>query len=170
MTDRFNAMIDQKKEIADPASGARQFLTFTVEREEYGVDIMCVREIKGWTDTTTLPNSPEAMRGVMNLRGIVIPIFDLRSWFGLGPTEVHGKSVVIIIAVAERTIGILVDAVSDILNAGGDQIKPPPSSKQSAKDQCVSGIITLENRMVVVLDAERLFEEEKLTQISPEAA
>jgi len=99
-----------------------QFLTFTVNAEEYGVDIMTVREIKGWTEITHLPNSPEYMRGVMNLRGLIIPIFDLRARFKRELTEASVKHVVIILAVRERNIGILVDTVSDILTVNEGDI------------------------------------------------
>ena len=144
---------------------SRQFLTFTIGAEEYGVDIMTVREIKGWTETTRLPNTPEFMRGVMNLRGLIIPIFDLRTRFHLGQTDATPKHVVIILALGERNIGILVDAVSDILDASADAIKPAPTqdNEKSEKEmQCVSGLISHQDRMVVLLDVEKLFDVRQL--------
>ncbi len=143
---------------------ARQFLTFTVEREEYGVDIMTVREIKGWTETTRLPNAPDFLRGVMNLRGLIIPIFDLRKRFNMGLTEATPKHVIIILAVGARNIGILVDTVSDILDVSSDQIKPPPTTSLDTQVDAdyINGLISLESRMVVLLNVEHLFDEKHI--------
>jgi purine-binding chemotaxis protein CheW len=139
---------------------ACQFLTFTIGAEEYGVDIMAVREIKGWTETTRLPGTPDFMRGVINLRGLIIPIFDLRTRFHLGHTEATGKHVVIVLAVGDRNIGILVDAVSDILDTDTAAIKEPPvrEGATEAEAQSVSGLISHNDRMVVLLDVEKLFD------------
>lgn len=142
----------------------QQFLTFTVHQEEYGVDIMTVREIKGWSETTRLPNSPDFMRGVMNLRGLIVPIFDLRTRFSFGLTETTTKHVVIILAVGERNIGILVDTVSDILEVKQEQIKPAPAGKTQVDSAFISGLISINDRMVVLLDVERLFDTRQLLQ------
>lgn len=139
-----------------------QFLTFTVANAEYGVDIMSVREIKGWAEITRLPNRPEYMRGVMNLRGVIIPIFDLRCRFGLGITEANEKNVVIILAVEERIVGILVDTVSDIIHIAQAEIKPAPRNEDlSGHGHYVSGLIPLESRMVVLLQIADLFRPEE---------
>jgi purine-binding chemotaxis protein CheW len=158
MADSFDKTRDGEKEVAANKGAAQQFLTFTVAQEEYGVDIMIVREIKGWTETTRLPNSAEFMRGVMNLRGLIIPIFDLRSRFHQGQTEATPKHVVIILAVGERNIGILVDTVSDILDVSADQIKPPPTADTLVDAAFISGLISLDNRMVVLLNVDHLFD------------
>ncbi|MFW0777074.1 MAG: chemotaxis protein CheW [Rickettsiales bacterium] len=130
-----------------------QFLTFTLGKEEYGVDIMMVREVKGWSETTRLPNTPDYIRGVLNLRGIIIPIFDLRARFGGGLTEATEKNVVIILAVGERTIGILADTVSDILTVPTGDIKTSPDTNATdIDDKFVNGLIAVEERMVVLLD------------------
>ena len=152
MSDNF----DKTRE-GDNGGEQRQFLTFTVGGEEYGVDIMTVREIKGWTETTRLPNSAESMRGVMNLRGLIIPIFDLRARFKHELTEANAKHVVIILAVGERNIGILVDAVSDILTVSDFDIKPTPETDTNNNTDFISGLISLENRMVVLLSVGKLF-------------
>jgi purine-binding chemotaxis protein CheW len=141
----------------DTSDTTQQFLTFTVDGEEYGVDIMTVREIKGWSEITRLPNSPDHMRGVMNLRGLIIPIFDLRARFLGGVTDASTKHVVIILTVEARTIGVLVDTVSDILDVNADQIKPPPAAESDTHNRFITGLISLEDRMVVVLSAEHLF-------------
>jgi purine-binding chemotaxis protein CheW len=170
MTDNFDKIREKEKDAAVEKEAACQFLTFTVAEEEYGVDIMIVREIKGWTETTRLPNSPESMRGVMNLRGLIIPIFDLRSRFNGGQTQATPKHVVIILAVGERNIGILVDTVSDILDAGPEQIKPAPAGDTQADAAFISGLISLEERMVVLLDVEHLFDLRHLEKAIEHAA
>lgn len=139
-----------------------QFLTFTVGKEEYGVDIMKVREIKAWSDATRLPNSPEYMRGVMNLRGLIIPIFDLRCRFNMGKTDATEKNVIIIIAVGKRIIGILVDTVSDILTTDSESIKPAPKM-ETVDDEFLNGLISIEDRMVALLDVDYLFNEDELS-------
>lgn len=149
-----------------------QFLTFTIGKEEYGVDIMKVREVKGWSATTRLPNTPEYMRGVLNLRGIVIPIFDLRARFGGGITEATEKNVIIILAVGERIAGILVDAVSDIITVQSGDIKPAPRTDNVLEDAFVSGLIALDQKMVALLEMEPLFDQEliKKAKAAAEAA
>ena len=152
------------EDIAELANGAvsgstEQFLTFTIGEEEYGVDIMTVREVKGWSETTRLPNTPDYMRGVLNLRGVVIPIFDLRMRFGGERTQQTEKHVIVILAVGERIAGILVDAVSDILTVNSSDIKESPSTDTTGLDErFVHGLIAVEERMVVLLDMEKLFD------------
>ena len=135
-----------------------KFLTFRVDKEIYGVDLLSIREIKGWTETTRLPNSPEFMKGVINLRGAVIPIFDLKGRFDMGVTQASEKHVVIIIAVGERLIGILVDAVSDIIEVYESDIKQAPQMEMKLDDKFVNGLISVEDKMVVVLDIDSLFD------------
>ena len=170
MADNFDKTRESAKDAAAHKGEPQQFLTFNVSGDEYGVDIMTVREIKGWTETTRLPNSPEFMRGVMNLRGLIIPIFDLRARFSKKLTEANAKHVVIILAVGERNIGILVDAVSDILTANDGDIKPTPELETPANTDFISGLISLENRMVVLLRVEHLFGETSLPATAESAA
>lgn len=155
MSDIFDQSRDSAKAIVGKGA-TQQFLTFTVGAEEYGVDIMTVREIKGWTDTTRLPNTPEYMRGVMNLRGLIIPIFDLRARFTGTLTEATPKHVAIVLAAGERTVSILADTVSDILTVGSEEIKPSPEVDTTVDQRYVCGLIAVENRMVVVLDIQKL--------------
>ncbi len=155
----------ENQEIAEARGESVQFLTFKVEDSEYGVDIMRVMEIRSWSETTRIPNSPEYMRGVINLRGSVIPIFDLRNRFSQGITEAHEKNVVIVIAVGERTIGILVDAVSDILTVHEGDIKQAPSSSVTGiRDEYVNGLISVGEKMVIVLDVDYLFDNKVLEE------
>ncbi len=135
-----------------------QYVTFTVGDEEYGIKILSVREIRGWTPESRLPNLPDFVRGVVNLRGVIIPIFDLRARFGGGATEVTKRHVVVVIQIGERTRGILVDAISDIVTVSRDQIQPPPDVETGMINaQYLSGLYTGADRMVTILNVERLF-------------
>lgn len=154
------------EESSDATGGlSKQFLTFTIGEEEYGVDIMTVREVKGWSETTRLPNTPEYMRGVLNLRGVVIPIFDLRMRFGGETTQATDKHVVVILAVGARIAGVLVDTVSDILTVSQHEIKDAPSTDTGLNEQFVEGLIAVEERMVVLLDMEKLFDATLIDQV-----
>lgn len=152
------AVGQQRAENVEFDSHEEQYVTFTVGDEEYGVNILAVREIRGWTQESRLPNLPAYVRGVINLRGIIIPIFDLRARFGGGPTQVTPRHVVVVIQVGERTRGILVDAISDILAIDHSAIKPPPDMETGLVDaEYLSGLYTADNRMVTLLSVERLF-------------
>jgi len=139
-----------------------QFVSFKVDDSEYGIDIMAVREIQGWVKVTTLPNTPEYVRGVLNLRGTIVPIFDLRCRFGNGRTDATTLHVVIIVAVGERTMGLLVDAVSDILTINTEEILPVPEIEARGDQRFLTGLITVQERMVAILEIERLFDIEDL--------
>lgn len=135
-----------------------QYVTFTVGEEEYGVNILAVREIRGWTPESRLPNLPDYVRGVINLRGIIIPIFDLRARFGGGATQVTKRHVVVVLQVGARTRGILVDAISDILAVAHGEIKPPPDLDSGLVDSdFVSGLYANGDRMVTLLNVDLLF-------------
>ncbi|RED54074.1 purine-binding chemotaxis protein CheW [Aestuariispira insulae] len=149
-------------EPTDLSGEMAQFVTFTIGKEEYGVDIMAVREIKGWSDTTQLPNTPEYMRGVLNLRGLIVPIFDLRCRFSGRFTEVTPLHVIIIVAVGDRMIGILVDTVSDILSITSSEIRAVPKMDRRIDDQYLTGLVNVKDRMVALLDVERLFRSQEL--------
>ena len=122
----------------------RQFISFTIGDEEYGVDIMAIREIKGWVASTELPNTPEYMRGVINLRGAIVPIFDLRSRFGGGRTQASARHVIIVVSVHERVIGLLVDAVADIITVATSDIQPVPEMDQHGHIGFLTGLVTVE--------------------------
>ncbi len=144
------------------ASGAsKQFITFTLDGLEYGIDIMVVREIKGWTNTTMIPNAPAHVRGVINLRGIVVPIFDLRARFGMGLTVPTGMHVVIIVAAEKRTVGLLVDAVPDIIGVDPKAIRPVPEMGIASESQFLEGLVAIDDRMVTLVSLSGLFESEK---------
>ncbi|WP_269586086.1 chemotaxis protein CheW [Roseibium sp. Sym1] len=154
-----NPLQDEVSREASPVESRniQQFISFKVGDEEFAIDIMAVREIKGWTATAPLPNQPEYNLGVLNLRGTIVPTFDLRCRFGMGRTKTTPYHVVIIASVQERTIGLLVDAVSDILTVNEDQIRPVPDMERITAAEFLSGIITVEESMVVLLSLEKLF-------------
>jgi len=135
-----------------------QYVSFTVAGGYYGIEITRVREIKGWSEPTSLPNAPNAMRGVLNLRGVVVPVFDLRCRFGRGNTEVSDSHVVIIVSLGDRLIGILVDAVSDILTLGPKDIMQVPKTENDINQDFISGLVSQGDRMVTLLRLDRLFE------------
>ena len=135
----------------------QQFITFTLGAEEYGIDIMVVREIKGWTDTTMIPNAPAHVRGVINLRGVIVPIFDLRARFGAGLTVPTSMHVVIIVAAGTRTVGLLVDTVSDIISVDPKAIRPIPEMGLPTEDQFLEGLVAMEDRMVTLVSLAGLF-------------
>lgn len=142
---------------ADSLEKNRQFITFTLGDEEYGIDIMVVREIKGWSPTTAIPNSPAHVRGVMNLRGIIVPIFDLRARFGMGLTDPSKMHVVVIVSTGIKTIGILVDAVSDIISIAPKEVRPVPEMGLKNDDKCLDGLVAIEDRMVTLVSLDGLF-------------
>lgn len=139
-------------------SGQRQFISFTIGSEEYGVEIIAIREIKGWTATTALPDTPVYLRGVMDLRGAIIPIIDLRARFGGGLTEVSSRHVIIVVAVESREIGILVDAVADIITVPVSDIQPIPELDHAHRAELLAGIVAVDGRMVALLDLVRLLD------------
>ncbi|MBP2303506.1 purine-binding chemotaxis protein CheW [Azospirillum picis] len=141
-----------------------QFVAFKVNGHDFAVDIMAVQEIKAWSDVSSLPNMPPYVRGVLNLRGNIVPIFDLRCRFGQGLTEATRLHVVIILLVQGRTIGILVDAVSDILKASSDLLRDLPE-QGDGRDGCVCGLLTAGDRMIALLDPARLINQ-SLTAIA----
>ncbi|HTZ37215.1 MAG TPA: chemotaxis protein CheW [Stellaceae bacterium] len=154
--------------LAAPAADAgavQQYVTFTIGAEEYGVDIMAVREIKAWTATTALPNSPDYVRGVVNLRGHIIPIYDLRCRFDQGLTEPTPTHVILIVTIADRVVGILADTVSDILSIRTEDIRPVPMMDRNVDAEFLSGLVSVQDRMVALLTLDRLFNT-KLTPTS----
>jgi purine-binding chemotaxis protein CheW len=135
-----------------------QYITFRSGEQEFGADIMAVREIRGWTQTTSLPHAPSYVCGVINLRGVVLPVVDLSARLGRAMTETSSKHVIIVVKAAERTIGILVDAVCDILTVSPGEIQPTPELARDEQATFVEGIAILDTRMVTVLNIVRLAE------------
>ena len=153
------AMAIQSHQEADAGSFA-QFLTFVCAGEEYGVAILCVQEIKGWDGVTRVPYSPNYLLGVMNLRGVIVPVIDLRTRFGLPARAPDSSSVVIVVRVhtdnGEKTAGIVVDAVSEVYSVAPDNIKPTPELGATADRACVQNLASIDEKMVMLLDIDRL--------------
>jgi purine-binding chemotaxis protein CheW len=144
------------------ASGARaaptqiQSISFAIGDDQYGVDIMAVREIKGWSEITHLPRQPDYVRGVLNLRGVIVPIIDLRCRFGQGLTEATPLHVVIIVQIAARQVGLLADRVLDIVSFEPSQVQPVPKVAKSSRADFLSGLVTIENVMLALIDLPNL--------------
>jgi purine-binding chemotaxis protein CheW len=133
-----------------------EFLTFTLGKEEYGIEILKVQEIRGYDAVTTLANTPEFIKGVINLRGIIVPIVDMRLKFHLGSAEYNQFTVVIILNVANRVVGMVVDGVSDVITLNPEQIKPAPEFGSAIDTKYVMGLGTVDQRMLILVDIEKL--------------
>ena len=137
-----------------------QQLTFSLADEEYGIDILAVREIRGWSRVTRIPQAPAYLLGVLNLRGAIVPIMDLRLRFGLERENYGDNTVVIVVAIAERLFGIVVDAVSDVVDIDPAAIKPVPDMGAVVDTRYLKGLATHVERMVMLLDVEKLMRPE----------
>ncbi len=155
----------------DMESDGDQYLTFMLAGEEYGVDILRVQEIKGWDSVTPIPNTPEYIRGVINLRGTIVPIIDLRRRFNLEVVEYGPVTVVIVLRVEDpvsgksRVMGLVVDAVSDVYNVPEEAIKAAPDFGSVVDVDFVQGLATLENTMVIILNIDRLLNTEEMSVV-----
>lgn len=149
-----------------------QYLTFLMSNEEYGVDILRVQEIRGWDSATSIPNTPKYIKGVINLRGTIVPIVDLRERFGLARPEYGATTVVIVLKVisdeSERIMGIVVDAVSDVHNVGPRDMRPPPDFGNVVSIDFVKGLATVNEKMIIVLDIDRLLNTGHSSNVSDE--
>src|ERR1700761_3452484 len=146
-----------------------EFISFAIGDEQYGVDIMAVREIKGWSGVTQLPNQPEYMRGVLNLRGVMVPIVDLRCRFGQGLTEATPVHVVIVVQVDNKTVGLLADRVLDIISVEAAQIQPVPQVSRGLRADFLSGLVTVDETMIALIDLDRLLSDQTDAVTAPAA-
>jgi purine-binding chemotaxis protein CheW len=133
-----------------------QLISFAIGDEQYGVDIMAVREIKGWSQITHLPRQPDYMRGVLNLRGVMVPIIDLRCRFGQGMTEATPLHIVIVVQIGTRHVGMLADRVLDIVSFNASQIQPVPRVAETTRADFLSGLVTIESGMIALIDLSHL--------------
>jgi purine-binding chemotaxis protein CheW len=133
-----------------------QVISFAIDDDQYGVDIMAVREIKGWSNVTHLPKQPEYVRGVLNLRGVMVPIIDLRCRFGQGITESTPMHIVIIVQVDERQVGLLADRVLDIVSFEAGKIQSVPRIASNSRVSFLTGLVTIEHAMIALLDLQNL--------------
>ena len=132
-----------------------EFLAFRLGDEEYAIDISNVQEIKGYSAITTIPNAPAYVRGVMNLRGTMIPVVDLRARFGMPVKDYTKFTVIIIVTIADRIYGLVVDAVSDVLNLAGADLEPPPELGDALDTSFMTGIARNGDRLITVLQVDR---------------
>lgn len=146
---------------ASPAAAAarRELISFRIGHQEFCVDIMSVREIRGWTPATPLPRTPAFMKGVINLRGAVLPIIDLGARLGLSTSEPTARHVIMVVSVGDRTVGLLVDAVSDIIDLTDDLVQPTPDVASDQVKSFVMGIFAVDGRMISVIELDRLLPE-----------
>ncbi len=139
------------------ARASNEYLTFTLGKEEYGIEILKVQEIRCYEAVTRIANSPEFIKGVVNLRGIIVPIVDMRIKFNLGAASYDQFTVVIILNVAGRVVGMVVDGVSDVIQLAAEQIRPAPDFSAATFDtQYITGLGTLDERMLILVDIEKL--------------
>lgn len=151
-------------------SSQREFLAFTLGAEEYGIDIHKVQEIRGYEAVTRIANAPEFIKGVTNLRGIIVPIVDMRIKFNLGTPTYDQFTVVIILNIAGRVVGIVVDSVSDVINLTAEQTKPAPDMGSTFNAEYLIGLGTLEERMLILIDIDKLMSSAEMGLIEKMAA
>ena len=136
-----------------------ELLTFTLSEQEYSLDIMCVREIRGWTKTTPLPHAPKYMKGVINLRGTVLPVMDLAQRLGLPQRDHSDRNVIIVVKQKDAMTGLLVDAVSDIIAISDSDVQPPPNIATGADADIIKGLTVREERMIRILDLQNIVDQ-----------
>lgn len=146
---------DREKVFAT-GSRPREYLTFKLGDEEYGIDILKVQEIRGYEQPTRIANTPSFIKGVVNLRGVIVPIVDLRLKFALGSAEYNEFTVVIILNLGSRVVGIVVDSVSDVMELPPERIRAAPEAGAAVDSDFISGLGTLNDRMLILIEIEKL--------------
>ena len=154
---------------AAPAAAAGEYLTFRLGAEEYGIDILKVQEIRSYEPPTRIANAPAFMKGVVNLRGVIVPIIDLRLKLGCDSAEYNTFTVVIVLSLRGRVVGAVVDSVSDVLELGGDAIKPAPAMNSAIDMSFITGIADVAERMLILMDIEALMSSAEMGLIEPAA-
>jgi len=151
------------------ASGPREYLTFRLDQEEYGIDILKVQEIRGYEKPTRIANAPEFIKGVVNLRGTIVPIIDMRLKFNCANAEYNSFTVVIILNLRNRIVGIVVDSVSDVMELAPENLKAAPDIDSSIENSAVVGLGSVGDRMLILLDIEKLMTSVDMGLVSVEA-
>ncbi|NGX16201.1 chemotaxis protein CheW [Wenzhouxiangella sp. XN24] len=149
---------------------AREYLTFRLGQEEYGLNILNVQEIRGYDAVTKIANSPAFLKGVINMRGVIVPIIDMRIRFNLGEATYNEFTVVIILNIGSRVIGMVVDAVSDVTSLKADQVRPAPDFGSVLDTAYIDGLATVDERMIIVIDIEKLMTAEDMGLVDQAAA
>lgn len=144
------------------ASSEEQFLTFRLHGQDYGITILKIQEIKGWDKITPIPNSPDYVKGVLNMRGVIVPVIDLRLRFGLPEAERDIFTVIIVANVNGRLAGIVVDAVSDVINIGAGQMCEAPEYEGQENREFVKGLAEVDGKLLVLLDIDRMVNPDSL--------
>ena len=138
------------------SAGAREYLTFRLDKEEYGLDILKVQEIRGYESPTRIANAPAFIKGVVNLRGTIVPIVDMRLKFNCSKAQYDSFTVVIILSLRQRVVGIVVDSVSDVMEITPESIQSAPDIESVIDSSCVLGLGSVSDRMLILLDIEKL--------------
>lgn len=141
---------------------SRQYLTFLLQEQEYGLELLTIKEIQGYTPVTPIPNVPHYVRGVMNLRGTVLPVVDLRMRFGLPLRDYDKFTVVLIAMISGKMVGLLVDAVSDVLTVESDQLRPAPDFGPEVDSRFIDSVFQTHDRLAVVLNLDRLLADHEI--------
>lgn len=162
MNMQAEAVLDDDSEEATIDGVSHEFLTFTLADEEYGVDILKVQEIRGYDTVTRIPGAPSFIKGVINLRGTIVPVVDLRLKFGLPDVVYNEFTVMIVLNVLDRVIGIVVDGVSDVIELKPGQVRPAPEFGAAVNAQHIVGLGTVSDRMLILLDIEKLISDRDL--------
>lgn len=156
----------QTQEMISSSIGEGQFLTFELNNEVYGVDILKVQEIRGWSDVTSIPNAPRFIRGVVNLRGAIVPILDMRRRFNMDELVFTHQTVVIVVNVSDRTIGMVVDAVSDVVNIPLEELRPAPDFGTGIDASFLQGLAPInEETMAIILNIDEMLQGCELVQL-----
>ncbi|MEX3983916.1 chemotaxis protein CheW [Paraburkholderia sp. EG287A] len=137
-------------------AAGNEFLVFALGAEEYGIDILKVQEIRGYEAVTHIANAPDHIKGVINLRGVIVPILDMRIRFNLGQAEYTHQTVVIILNIGKRVVGLVVDGVSDVLTLAPEQVNPAPKFGSTMKTEFLTGLGTVDDRMLILVDIEKM--------------
>ena len=156
--------------MSDVTARAAEFLTFALGSEEYGVDILKVKEIRGYDAVTRLPDAPDYIKGVINLRGTIVPVVDMRLKFRLERAQYTALTVMIVLNVADRVVGMVVDSVSDVVQLSAEQVRAVPEIGATIDRQFLTGIGTLDERMLILLDIERLMASSEMGLVIAQAA
>lgn len=151
----------------------QEYLTFILDEEEFGIDILCVQEIKGWTPVTEIPNTPQYLKGVINLRGVIVPIVDLRERFNLKSIEYGPTTVVIVLKTEslgkEVVVGVVVDAVSEVYKLDAEDIREAPNLGNSVDSCFIKGMATVEEKIIILLDSGQLLDVNELYKVAAQA-
>ena len=155
-------MANENNKGGEESGFAQEYLTFTLGAEEYAIDILKVQEIRGYESPTTIANAPEFLKGVINLRGTIVPIVDLRIKFRVGKAEYTPFTVVIILNIGKRVMGIVVDGVSDVIQLNADSLHPAPEFGSILDTRYLLGLGTVEERMIIMVDIEELMTSQEM--------